>query len=219
MVFYTDSHKEMAEKYVISRAELAGFQRENVFWWQATQRCKTAKYGESGFVDSMLDKLVALQEIPVGEKWLYVDADVILCRGLHDAVDEMELQRDQICCQWDDGQLCLGVVLFQQTAFTRDWWRFLRYYASMMDMIDQSAMHRLLLDAKRVMVKFGALPFPAFGNWSHIRTDKKLWDGQDFDLPDDIKLWHANFTLGLSNKYKMLSMVERKIVDATKALA
>lgn len=219
LVFYTDSHKEMAEEYVISRAELAGFDAKNVVVCDGKQICETGTYGASGFAQCTIDKIAAFESYPIGKKVFYVDADVILCKGLAETVETIELHRNQICCQWDDGQLCLGVVLFEQTEVTRGWWRFLQYYASVVDMIDQSAMHRLLLDAKKLPVKFGALPFPAFGNWSHIRSDKQLWDGQDFELPKDIKLWHANFTLGVKNKSKMLEMVKKKIVDASMALA
>lgn len=212
VVFYTDSHAEMAKKYVISRAEIAGFERQNVIKWRGSQHCRSGKYGDEGFADCMLDKLSALELVEIGEKVLYVDADVILNEGLASYVDGLELETNQICCQWDDGQLCLGVVVFQQSVATRDWWRFIRQYAMLTNQIDQSAMHRLLLDAKRVPVKLGALPFPAFGNWSHIRKDKSLWDGQDFDLPSDIYLWHANFTLGITNKHAMLEAVEKKLL-------
>jgi hypothetical protein len=212
VVFYTDSHAEMAEKYVISRAKLAGFDPKNVMKWRGSQHCQSGKYGDEGFADCMLDKLSALELVEIGEKVLYVDADVILNEGLAAYVDDLELEPNQICCQWDDGQLCLGVVVFRQSVATRDWWRFIRQYAMMTNMIDQSAMHRLLLDAKRVPVKLSALPFPSFGNWSHIRKDRSLWDGQDFDLPGDLYLWHANFTLGVANKYAMLNAIEKKLL-------
>lgn len=37
-----------------------------------------------------------------------------------------------------------------------------------------------------------------------------LWNGQEFELPKEIKAFHANFTIGLANKKKLLNYVLKK---------
>lgn len=215
MVFCTESHQKMAEKFVISRAKLAGFGFENLVIKHGKQVCKSATYGHPGFAECTFDKLDAFIDVPVGQTVLYVDADVCLFENLAEFIGGLRLDRNQIACQWDDGQLCLGVVLWRQTKTTRSWWMFLKRYCQVTNIVDQTAMHALLLHAKYTPVRFCALPFPAVGNWSHIRQTNELWYGQDFELPSEVKLWHANFCIGLQQKFKMLEKVVLQRLTAT----
>ena len=42
-----------------------------------------------------------------------------------------------------------------------------------------------------------------------------LWNGQDFDLPKDIKAFHANYTVGIDNKVKLLNLAIQKYENIT----
>ena len=208
--FVTESHEDMLSRFVVDRLELAGFTNDDtlqiVF---GAQVCESGVYGSDGFTDCMLDKLTALAGVPIGETCFYVDADVILMPGCKQLLEFQEMPENSIACQWDDGQLCLGMVYWTQTRATRKWWRFVRDFAKLRGMIDQHAMHALLLNCNSPPIRTMALPLKAFGNWSHVRPDRRLWAGDPFNMPEICVAWHANFTMGLANKWKMLEQVEK----------
>jgi len=203
--FYTDSHAELMEKYCLPSVISERFEHEIVR--SDKQLCKNGLISDQGFIDCMLEKLDILAAQPAGTKILYVDADCVLFDGAHDFFDHLRLDENQIAFQWDDGQLCCGVALFEQTEATRKWWRFVRDYSYVIGMMDQTAMNKLLNDSRRLWISVAALPYPAIGNWSHVRLQNKLWDGERFSMPMMVYLWHANFTIGVENKKKMLDFV------------
>jgi hypothetical protein len=208
--FVTESHEDMLSRFVVNRLELAGFTNSDELQIvYGKQVCESGEYGSSGFNECMLDKLQALADVPIGEKCFYVDADVIILPGCKQILDAIILQTDSIAFQWDDGQLCMGMIYWTQTIATRDWWRFIKEYAMVRGLMDQSAMHQLILGAKWLPVNLVALPTRVFGNWSHDRKDKTLWSEEVFALPVPCVAWHANFTIGLANKWKMLEHVEK----------
>jgi len=209
--FVTESHEDMLSRFVVDRLESAGFTNDDklqvVF---GAQVCESGVYGKDGFNECTQDKLKALASVPIGETCLYTDADVILLPGCKQMLSKMTVPEDGIACQWDDGQLCLGMVYWIQTRATRKWWRFVRDFARLRGVMDQTAMHMLLLGSVRQPISTVALPLKVFGNWSHVRNDRRLWAGDDFEVPDCCVAWHANFTIGLANKWKMLEQVKKK---------
>lgn len=206
--FYTDSHAEMMYDFCMPGVMANGFVGE--FVKSERQICPSGAFNTDGFADCMLEKLDLLIEQPIGERVLYIDADCMLFDNAKTFFESIQLAKNQIAFQWDNGQLCCGVVLWEQTEQTRRWWQLVRSYAEITGMIDQSAMNQLLnsvKDPRRMFVSVVALPFPTVGNWSHVRLQNKLWDGERFALPTPCYLWHANFTIGIENKMKMLRFV------------
>jgi hypothetical protein len=206
--FYTDSHAEMMHDFCLPSVKMGGFNAEIVK--SNRQICPSGAFNDAGFADCMLEKLDLLAEQPIGKRVLYVDADCLLFDNAKAFFEGVELQKNQIAFQWDSGQLCCGVVLWDQTETTRRWWQFIRDYAEVTALIDQTAMNRLLNESKKLPVSVCALPFPTVGNWSHVRLQNKLWDGERFALPEPCYLWHANFTIGIENKIKMLQFVAQE---------
>ena len=43
-----------------------------------------------------------------------------------------------------------------------------------------------------------------------------VWDGQDFNIPADIIMHHANWIVGVQNKIKLLNLVKDKYASLPK---
>jgi hypothetical protein len=49
--------------------------------------------------------------------------------------------------------------------------------------------------------------------WNYaVYSDGKLWDGKPFPFPEDIKAFHANFTIGVEQKKEILNMAIAKYI-------
>lgn len=202
----------MCERFVIANGERAGFKSCEMF--TAEQLCETGKYNSPGFAEQMWLKLRCLAEIAIGERVCYVDADCILLPGLHDWCESWLSERDRLTIGFgnDVAELCMGTIVFEQSAETIQWWRFLYQLAWMTKLHDQAALHGLRENSKQVPVNLDVLPNDVFANWAtHGEHSQKTWKGEELIVPIGVLCWHANFCVGVEDKIRMLEIVERAV--------
>jgi hypothetical protein len=46
--------------------------------------------------------------------------------------------------------------------------------------------------------------------WNYGCLNRGVWNGEPFDFPDTLKAFHANYTIGIDNKVKLLEMAVKK---------
>lgn len=203
--YYTPSHREMCERFVLSRAE--GFSK--VFFREYPQRCESASFKQPGWNACMLDKLDLLLRLPQdGDVTLYVDADVCLLPGLAKYVDATcrTMKFHEIAYSDDVVQWCAGVMLFRSTPLTHAWWQLVADMAQLLDQPDQDVIHILRSNAKRLPVPMSVMPGSRVANWATI-GNTNVWQGQPFDVPETAVAWHANWCVGIEAKLAMLEHV------------
>lgn len=216
ITYASPSHREMCERFVIANGERAGFKSCEMF--TAEQLCESGKYNSPGFAEQMWLKLRCLAEIPISERICYVDADCLLMPGLHDWCENWLSDRDRLTIGFgnDVAELCMGTIVFEQSAETIQWWRFLYQLAWMTKLHDQAALHGLRENSKQVPVNLDVLPNDVFANWAtHGEHSQKTWKGEELIVPDGVLCWHANFCVGIEDKIRMLEIVER-VVNKTR---
>jgi len=210
--YFTPTHEAMAKRFVLSRAW--GFDdRRHIKYGQT---CPSGEFKSSGWNDCMLDKLNTLLNLPAdGTPTLYVDADVCLmpslvewCRWYVEHLDDDEVAFSDDVVQW-----CAGIMLFRCTKRVHQFWRTLADLCLAWDLPDQDSLHQLRMQAderKGVLpIRPRTLPRDVFCNWATVNapTVPKPWNGEGFRVPPTCLAWHANWTVGLSNKQRMLERV------------
>lgn len=212
VTYYTPSHADMCRRFVLDRA--GAF--EEVVSIEYGQTCQSGAFKEAGWNRCMDDKLETLLRLPCdGRPTLYVDADVLIRPGLAEwATHEIRrMQYDEISYSDDVLQWCAGVMLFRATDKVRRWWELVADMSRLLDQPDQDVIHVLRVNAKRLPVPMSVLPGDRICNWATI-GNVSVWGGEPFDVPRTCLAWHANWTVGVANKVRML---ERVATSATSA--
>lgn len=220
VTYYTPSHEAMCRRFVLARAW--GF--DEVRSTACEQTCATGEFKASGWNDCMLDKLATLLALPVDDApTLYVDSDVCLFPGLADWCRgcSAEIGDNEIAFSDDVIQLCAGVMLFRCTSRVRAFWQTLADMSVVWDLPDQEALYLLQVHARerngRLPIRPRLLPRDMFCNWATVQSDVAAlspWNGEAFAVPPKCLAWHANWTIGLDNKQRML---ERVVMRETSA--
>jgi hypothetical protein len=211
VTYYTDTHEEMARRYVMSRAW--GFDERVCV--RVDQSCPTGEFKSDGWNDCMLDKLRTLRNLPADNvPTLYVDADVCLfptlvewCRWY---VEHME--PEQVAFSDDVLQWCAGIMLFRSSRRVHQFWDTLADLSRAWNLPDQEALHllRMQTDAQKgsLPIRAQVLPRDVFCNWATIHDQPPApWIGEPFTIPKTCLAWHANWTVGIANKLRMLERV------------
>lgn len=211
LTYYTPSHAAMCRRFVLDRA--GAF--DEVVSIAYDQTCPSGAFKNPGWNRCMDDKLDALLRLPAdGRPTLYVDADVALRPGLAEwATHHIRLmQYDEIAYSDDVLQWCAGVMLFRPTEKTRRWWQLVADMSRLLDQPDQDVIHVLRSYAKRLPVPMSVMPGDRICNWATI-GNQSVWEGQPFDVPKTCLAWHANWTVGVDMKTRML---EHVVLSATR---
>ena len=213
--YYTPSHREMCERFVLSRAHGFG----EVIAREYPQTCETAAFKQAGWNACMQDKLDLLMRLPQdGTLTLYVDSDVCLLPGLAEwcLAHARGMSFHEIAYSDDVIQWCAGVMLFRSTAHTHAWWQLVSNMASLLDQPDQDVIHVLRSNAKRLPVPMTVLPGDRVVNWATI-GNRTVWAGESFDVPETAVAWHANWCVGVEAKAAMLDHVAKTTRSAVVA--
>lgn len=212
VTYYTPTHAEMCKRFVLSRAW--GFAERRSF--ELDQTCPTGSFKSEGWNDCMLDKLRVLQELPTdGMPTVYVDADVALMRGFHDWCEVVfeELPGSAVAFSDDVIQWCAGVMLFRTTPLVQAWWRLLADLSPIWNLPDQDIIHQLRQQATQtggtLPILPRVLPPDRVCNWATVNAPAipAPWDGEPFTVPPSCVAWHANWTVGVDRKQRMLDRV------------
>jgi len=199
--YYTDSHSSMFNDYLKkynTDLELIDIDRKY------EQVCPTGEFRTNGWAKSMSTKLeVIIDAIKsnFNDIIVFSDVDVQFFGPIKEQL-LIELGEYDIAFQNDYGSLCAGFFICKCNEKTLN--LFETAYNQMlrrMFICDQPA-----INANLRLVSYTVLSkrFWTFGE------NKTVWEGQEFEIPNDILVHHANYTIGIDNKLKLLNIVREK---------
>lgn len=212
VTYYTPSHAEMCRRFVLSRAW--GFRERRSF--AVEQTCPTASFKSDGWNTCTAGKFLALASLDAdGTPTVYVDADVALMRGFRDWCEGVfaELPDSAIAFSDDIVQWCTGMMLFRPTPATLGFFRLAADLTPIWNLPDQDVVHQLRHQASQaggtLPIVPRVLPRDRVCNWATVNapTLPAPWDGEPFDVPSSCVAWHANWTIGVERKERMLERV------------
>lgn len=195
---HSESHREMALNYLLPSIpdSIQCYSR-----YVAHQHCESGSFYNNGWTDACYEKVVFFRDIclkEMGNIFIFSDADVQL---FGDPTEQLllELGHNDIACQDDINQFCSGFFVCRANDKT------LAMFDAMLSnyiLEDQATLNRHLGMVNAIKLSH------VFFNVAHsIQT---VWDGQDFEIPNDILVHHANWTVGVENKIKLMDLVKAK---------
>lgn len=196
--YYTESHKPFFDNYFsksVTDLEIVSFEGD--------QECITGSYYQEGWKQTTMKKVdvfIKACEENQGQVFVYSDVDIQFFGPVKEILLD-ELGEFDIAIQNDYlGGMCSGFFVCRGNERT------LKMFQSMKDnessyLEDQ---HALNMNLHHVKFKPLSSRFWTFGMY------QTQWKNQNFDIPEDILMHHANWTEGIQNKTVILNIVRQK---------
>ena len=216
--FYTDSHLELYQKLNKSVSLLCP--SLNLITRKFDQECLTGEYMSPGWGETMRKKVdLILEAIDQGKIFIHSDCDVVYLQDPTEKVLE-ELGDYDLAFQSDFVPLkevwyCMGFFVCRPSQRTRD--LFVKVYENIGNFWgnDQLSLNNILSTYKNPSpgkgfedLKYKTLSEKFF---TYGQTGKSsIWDGEQFDLPEDLVAFHANWTKGTQRKINLIDYVLTK---------
>lgn len=206
---YSDSHKILFDKYFLP--SLKQYLNVDLKIKILNQTSKTGYYNSDGFNKTVQEKIQwIIENIELNnEVACFSDVDVQFFKEL-----KYDMKDNDILFQWDYYDYCSGFFIFKQNLTVLN---FLKEVERLTPNVleDQVAVNQLL---KTYHIKYDKLDNRYWNIGSFCYNLKINWTGEDFVCPKYIIMHHANFTVGIPNKIKLLESVKQKINSKTKTL-
>ena len=139
--------------------------------------------------------LDAMNDMADGDVLLYCDSDVLL-------LEEPQWFADQIgdndfVIQSDKGTYCMGFFVVKVSDKTKSVIK-----EAINTMQDNTRNYQEVFNVVARDLKIELFKESDVWNYGVIGD---LWNGQDFELPKNLKAFHANYTIGIPNKIKLIN--------------
>tara|TARA_Y100000310_G_C20564804_1_gene754926 strand:+ start:437 stop:1114 length:678 start_codon:yes stop_codon:yes gene_type:complete len=219
LTFYSDSHKEFYEKYFLESFNEFLKDDFSLNTLHVDQLSTNGAFGSSGFEETMLLKIKHIInniDITSDDKLVYADCDIQFFQNIKDDLFnelgdyDIKFQDDVIC-------LCAGFFICKQNKTV------LNFFKQILLVLENNMVNGKLrgglsdqivinnfYNRKLHNTKIGKLPKRYF-TVASSSAGPKQWTGQPFNVPPDIILHHANWTVGYDNKIKLLNYIKDKI--------
>jgi len=149
-----------------------------------------------------------LDELKAGKTVFQLDSDVILFKDYQYFIDQLG-ELDMICQREHDNTPCGGFFVCRPNPTTIAFWEeVIEKMEELECKIDDQTAMRMLLQAD-FPISLGFFDPMDVTSYGLISGGGKLWEGQDFDIPKGIGAFHANYTMGLENKAKLLAKAKQ----------
>lgn len=220
---FTDSHKKFLTDYFMPTFPF----REEVELTiiHKPQRCKTASFETEGWHDTMRDKvncfIEGIEKCREDEIFMFIDPDIQFFGDFYEDVISGIRDKDALFQNDVFGGVNTGFFACRNNKTVRS---FFKTILGNLDSFSQEqvlANHLLTNIAKypSIAIKWAFLP-PSYWTYGHIAAlpgkgserYRGSWtpEAEDFEVPTDMIIHHANWTAGIDNKLKLLEIVKSK---------
>lgn len=203
--FYSDSHQELYEKYF-----LKSFKEHNLgdsFELDVTkvEQKGSGDFNSKGFNETMLEKLQVLKRAVLenpNKPFVFADCDIQFFKNFHDDILSYIDDTTDLVAQSDNGTICAGFFVARGTKVMK---KFLDY---IYDVTPKYANDQVAINANKGRVRYKLLPKDKYFTIASV-NGAQVWHGQqDFELPSNILVHHANFTIGVPNKIQLFQYIQ-----------
>jgi len=211
LTFYTDSHKELYEKYFLSSYKQYLKDDFKLLGCHYKQITKDISYGTLGFNQTMVGKVEhIIKNIDISDNNLMVfaDCDIQFFKNIKEDIIEdigdydIKFQDDIVC-------VCAGLFVCKQNE------KILSFFKDVLNTLlntvkngmDDQKIINYFLNVNKHPIKYSRLPKNKYFTVA-ASTGSKQWNGENFKIPNEIIIHHGNWTVGLENKFKLLEYVK-----------
>jgi Nucleotide-diphospho-sugar transferase len=212
-VIYTESHKPLFDEWFLPSIR----DDFEIIVLKVPQECPTARFREKGWINTTTKKvamIVRAVEETMGSWFVYSDVDVQFFAPVVDELFEYLRDADFVIQQdQPSGAVCSGFFAVKSNERTLNLWKkVLEYMLIHDDVSDQAALDYVLhhMNANWA-VKWKLLPITYFGPGT---LGLKYWlPSHCLNVPENAKMHHANWTVGIVHKQKQLAYVWKVMRD------
>jgi len=175
------------------------------------QVCSSGEFASDGFDRAMYRKVqIIIDNIDINDKNILVfsDCDIQFFSNL-----EFDINNFDILFQKDfyENARCAGFFIAKQNKKVLDFFISVKSYLekNMNGKIDDQYVINHLISNNEADINHSYLPSNKYWTVGN-ETLGKVWNGEDIKIPTDIIMHHANFTIGIDNKLKLLEIVKKE---------
>lgn len=219
LTFYTESHNQIYNDYFLSSlSEKISSEKFDLIPFFGKQLSNSGSYNTPGFEETMfykIDHIIKNIDTDSSDLLVFSDCDVQFLNDFTERA-QTDMMNFDILFQDDITCACAGFFIAKQTREVLDFFiqvRSIMYMNLGKDgklasgMSDQSIINLLIRQNK--VIKTGLLPRDVYFTIASS-TGPKQWMGEDFNIPFNIHVHHANWTVGIENKIRLMEMVKLK---------
>jgi hypothetical protein len=211
LTFYTESHKELFKSFFLN--SFNEYLKDDFILLESNykQVCEKASYGTPGFGETMIGKLEhIIKNIDVNDNqpMVFSDCDVQFFKNIKTDILE-DLGEFDIKFQDDILCLCAGFFVCRQNEVVLNFFKDVLHtlLLTIQNGMDDQQIINTFLTTKNHSISFDKLPREKYFTVASS-TNAKQWNGEKFIVPNNIILHHANWTVGLDNKFKLMEYVK-----------
>lgn len=229
ITFYSDSHKSLYDIFIKSFNDNLS-SKHTLLTKKINQISPSGEYNSKGFDLAMVEKIIwIIDNIDINDSspMVFTDCDVQFFRDLEFDISEHDIlfqhdYQNNFNYSWFPGETnklgqypnyCAGFFICRQSEKVK------KFFQDVKDNLiknlngtlhDQTMMNKMINDGYDL--NHGILDSNLY--WTvGFSTNGEVWNGQDINVPNSIIMHHANFTIGINNKTKLMSLVRDKITN------
>lgn len=206
--FYTETHNTLYEEYFLkSFYEKKLDENFNLKVRKFAQKSNDGSFNSKGFKETMFDKLSlikdAIQENPENP-FVYSDCDVVFYKNFYDDIF-LDSNIDALF-QNDQNTLCAGFFIAKST------YKFKNFIDVVCHNNYKYPNDQVTMNAFKDNINYKLLECDKYFTIGNLLG---LYSGESFSLGEKVKseiiLHHANFTIGIENKIKLINEVKNQV--------
>lgn len=216
LTFYSDSHEKMYNDYFLKSFNEHLSNSFELIPKKIEQISKRGGFGDKGFEETMFEKIkhiISNIDVDSDEPMVFADCDIQFLKGFSEDIltelgdNDISFQNDVVC-------VCAGFFITKQNDKTKS------FFENVLSIMNQNLINGELkkgisdqviinhLINNRYPLKFGILSKNKYFTVAASNLGPKQWNGEEFQVPKDILVHHANWTVGIDRKFQLLEYVK-----------
>lgn len=205
--FYSDSHKDIYENFFLESFNSKKLKDDfTLDVTKVDQKSRCGSFGSIGFLQTMIDKIDIIQRAidENDDKWfVFADCDIQFFDNFYLDILNYCLDDVDMVAQSDYNSICAGFFIAKANS------NFKNFINTVQNNCGSYANDQLCMNHYQHMINYRLLPTDRYFTIGNI--DGSLWDGSgNFNISEDIKIHHGNYTVGIDNKISLMSLVKDK---------
>lgn len=211
---HSDSHEVLFNEWFKPSLEITN-PNSTLFKLKTPQVCKSGNYMDVGWVETMIHKnefiINSLNESEENEIIMHCDVDIQFFKNIDESLNKSLFDTYDILCQADTPHTaCYGVMFIKNNTKTKN------IFNNILNLVkdttnphvdnDQNIFNRIY---RNFDIKLGLLGHEYYSIWRD--TGGYVWEpnmGIKNQIPKDLVLHHANYTVGVDNKILLMKQVK-----------
>jgi len=210
---YSDSHKEIYEDYFLKSFNDCGLNKSFDLDVTRIEQHGSGNWGSEGFNAATVDKVLiherAVQE-NIGKHFIFSDCDVQFFGDFKEDILGHTSDELDIIFQGDCGTICSGFFIAKGSEKLARFFNLIRHetpkHSGPWHLDEQAA-----INEHCHQISHSLLPDDKYFNISSVTGCQGWQEGREYNLPNNMLIHHANWTVGVHNKMKMMKYIRDKM--------